>query len=282
MVPITKNIIYEINKLSQQILDKYPNDCEEIDMSGEFLYLFFNIKPADFTIEQLFDFYKTIDYSETTINQKCKSYIDSFKNNISILKWKMDLNRFTNLKNLFISNIHIFEIINIPETVTNIIVESTSLKYISELPSGLKVLNISNNRMKKLPKLQHTNLEILNFSNNRISFIPTLPETLKSLLFSNNSVSNIPHLPTSLIYLDFNNNNIHELKELPKNIKTLNCSKNQITKLPCLSIIPFLKVLICYSNQITQLPPLPGMIDYLDYRDNPINIFVPFPISLIG
>jgi len=43
----------------------------------------------------------------------------------------------------------------------------------------------------------------------------------------------------------------------------------------------FLKTLICNSNQIIELPPLPGLIEYIYYSNNPIKTFVPFPFSII-
>ena len=138
-----------------------------------------------------------------------------------------------------------------------------------------------NNQLIKLPKINHTNLIILSFKNNNIYQMPILPDSIKDLIFSNNQIMNIPNFPKCLKYLECSWNRLHNLNGMPKNIRTIICDHNDIVKLPCLSNLHFLNTLICNSNEIMELPPLPGLIDYINFSDNPITIFVPFPFSLI-
>jgi Leucine-rich repeat (LRR) protein len=159
---------------------------------------------------------------------------------------------------------------------------NTFLKKIGELPNGLKRLICDNNSLERLPPLQDTHLEVLSFSSNLVSTIPSFPSTLKQLIFNNNNVITVPNLPKNLQHLECGMNSIRELSHLPDNLIMLVCPHNFIVKLPRVSSLYFLKTIICNSNNITEIPPLPGLIEYFDYSDNPIEIFVPFPSSLIA
>lgn len=299
MVPSVYTL-YEITNLSKYILDKYPEDAEEINIQGHIVYLYTQIKTKsieessitefiDFATEMMNIFENGIDETNNSykkISEICNSYYKMIDNsrfiNYNSCRWKVNLSRFKSLKRLYLSNLYLSDIVNIPRCLTHFISVNTFLKKIGDLPDGLKRLICNNNNLERLPVLNHTNLELLCFSFNQISTIPQLPSTLKCLIFNHNIVTTLPNLPHNIQHLECNMNHIRQLHHLPESLVTLMCSHNFIMKLPCLSSLYFLKTLICKSNNITELPPLPGLVEYLDYSDNPIEIFVPFPSSLIA
>jgi len=293
--------LYEITNLSKSILDKYPDDTEEINIQGQNIYLYTQIKNnallEDISIEEFINFNKemtnvfenTGDYSNPSykeLNEIVESYYKMIENSRFIhynsCRWSINLGRFKCLKKLYISNLYLYNIVHIPQSLTDLISVNTFLKKIGELPISLKQLVCTNNNLERLPILNHTNLELLCFSSNQVSTIPQLPSYLKCLIFNHNIVTTLPNFPNNLQHLECNMNHIRQLPGLPVSLITLMCSHNFIMKLPCLSGLYFLKTLICKSNNIKDLPPLPGLIEYLDYSDNPIEIFVPFPSSLIA
>ncbi len=293
-----------MTNISKQILEKYPDDVEEIHIQGEYIYLYTQIieKPIenasmteiqDFMKEMMNVFENTKDNSNTSftslmpvLNEIRESYFKMISNSSFIhfnsCRWKIDLSRFKQLKRFYISTLYLSEIINIPSSTTVFIAVNAFLKKIGDLPNGLKRLVCDNNDLERLPNLHHTRLELLCFSENRVSTLPNLPITLKCLIFNNNNIITLSNLPKNLQHLECNMNYIRELNGLPESLVTLSCSHNFIMKLPCLSSLYFLKTFNCKSNNISEIPPLPGLIEYLDYSDNPIEVFVPFPLSLIA
>ena len=232
--------------------------------------------------------------------------------NYDLCRWSVDLLRFKNLKRLHLSYLYLYEVKNIHYGILMINIESSFLhqfsfimppkgaemnglerilcassmrkcvKKICGLPSSLNFLSLINNQLTKLPQLQHTSLVYLNFTNNNISTLPFLPDSIQTLCFNYNKIINIPNFPKSLKHLECSWNRIHFFTSpMSKDIKTIICDNNQIYQLPCLSELHNLKTLSCNSNVITELPPLPGLIEYINFSDNPIQIFVPFPFSLI-
>ena len=297
MAPKTIYVLYYITNKAKEILQTYQNDSEEIIIHGHYIYLYSQLNPDDHldTKEKYDKFQKNIqiilnepfDASielHTTIRNSFEYF---FKNDIIVpnydsCRWTIDLGRFTSLKTIQISNLYLYQVNNIPNGLTEFNIQYCYLRKIENLPSSLKYLYCNDNELTRLPHVQHTNLVEISFKNNTIYQMPNLPDCLKELIFNNNKIMNIPNFPESLKYLECSWNRIHNLKSIPKGIHTIICDHNDIIKLPCLSILHFLKTLICNSNEIAEMPPLPGLIEYIDYSDNPINTFVPFPHSLIG
>jgi len=296
--------LYEITNISKKILDKYPDDAEEIHIQGQYIYLYTQIMETPIeraSIAEIQEFNKEMtNVFENTGNNSNTSFLSLFPVlseirdsyfkmvanssfiNYNSCRWRIDLGRFRCLKRIYISNVYLSEIVNIPQSLTIFISVNTFLKKIGELPNGLKRLVCNNNQLERLPLLQHTNLEVLCFSENQVSTLPHLPLTLKCLIFNNNNIITLSNLPKHLHHLECNMNYIRELNGLPESLVTLSCSHNFIMKLPCLSRLHFLKTINCKSNNISEIPPLPGLVEYLDYSENPIEIFVPFPFSLIA
>lgn len=288
--------LYDVTNQAKQILNTYPNDTEEIIIHGLYIYLHSKIVKVPLTTNiQYNNFYNNMinhiqapfdpsNEIQITIRRSCNEYFIS--NNLiptyDSCRWKIDLGRFTSLKTIIISYLYLDEVINIPDGLVEMNIQYCFLKKLNYIPSSLKFLYCNDNQLTRLQNLQHTNLVELSFKNNNIYQMPNLPDSIKELVFNNNQIINIPNFPKSLKYLECSWNRIHKLINLPKGIHTIICDHNDIIKLPCLTDLYFLKTLICNSNEIVELPPLPGLIEYIDYTDNPINIFVPFPHSLIG
>jgi Leucine-rich repeat (LRR) protein len=297
MSPINIYTLYEINNQAIQIINTYEDYTKEIIINGDTIFLYFQLNNNEkiITKEKYYIFLEYIsnilreknDISNKILNiiKRTHDYFFEFYNK-SILNYDkcrltIDLGKFKKLEKIKLVNLYLYELKNIPSTVDTIDVEYCHLKKIEKVPCSLKYFYCNNNEITKLPILKDTILEVLDFKNNNVYSIPYLPNTIKYLIFNNNHIINIPNFPLSLKYLECSRNNIDNIDSIPKDINTIICDHNNIYKLPCLSKLSFLKTLLCNSNYIKELPPLPGLIDYINFSDNPISIFVPFPFSLI-
>lgn len=290
--------LYEINSQIKTILNTYPDDVTQIKLYGEYIYLNMKLNNKPLQTKEEYEDFKL--YIKNIINThsdeslefiKIKQLLNIFYKSFSQINESLpnydsyslniDLTRFQHLKLLHIYRIYLNTIKNIPEGVNTIIIIHSFLKKIDNLPTGLKQLCCKNNQLNKLPSLQHCELILLNVSNNNIYMLPLLPNSIEYLYLNNNKILNIPNFPKSLKHLECSHNKIMHISYIAKNIQTIICDHNQICQLPYLSEFHFLKTLICNSNLIKELPPLPNGIEYINYSDNPIEIFVPFPFSII-
>lgn len=289
-------MLYYITSQAILIFDTYPFDSEAITIHGHLIYLYSVLNPQNHlnTKEKYDNFKQHIENimiekndSTTQLQKLIRETCDDFFLNSIIVpvfdsaRWTIDLGKFNRLKVIQLSNLYLYEIKNIPNNIHSFDIVNCFLKKMDDVPSSLEYMICDNNQLTKLPKLNHTNLIILSFKNNNIYQMPILPDSINELIFNKNQIMNIPHFPKSLKYLECSWNRLHNLNNISKNIRTIICDHNDIYKLPCLSNLHFLNILICNSNEIVELPPLPGLIDYVNFTDNPINIFVPFPFSLI-
>ena len=121
--------------------------------------------------------------------------------------------------------------------------------------SGLKKLDVFNNRLTTLDIRQNTALKELNFSNNLISSIDTSQNTaLTSLVCFNNQLTNLDlSQNTLLVTLACTNNKLSSLDvgSNPK-LSLLYCSKNQLSAID-VSSNTLIEELFCFENQITSL-----------------------------
>jgi Leucine-rich repeat (LRR) protein len=298
--PITIYTLYEITNQAKSILNTYPDDATQIILYGEYIYLNMKMNGTSLETKQQYeDFQKTIkkiinkqygqSLEETAESQHLiyNFYKEFIQISYDVIpkfdscRWTLDLARFKNLKLIHLNYLYLYEIKNIPNGVNTFVVRNSFLKKIENIPNSLQQFCCNNNQLTKLPSFQNTNLKLLNFSNNQISSLCSLPDSVEFLCFNNNKIVNIPNFPKSLKHLECSWNKICNLECISKNIHTMIVDHNQIYQLPCLSDLHFLKTLICNSNHIRELPPLPGLIEYIDYSENPIKIFVPFPFSII-
>jgi Secretion system C-terminal sorting domain len=151
---------------------------------------------------------------------------------------------------------------------------NNNISFIPVLPSGLKILLISHNKLTKLENLSvnlaalycignqlkslpslPSGLEILDCSYNSLTALVTIPPTLKTLFCSNNQLKNLPELPKTLIGLECGNNNLKNLPELPETLSILSCQNNSeltcLPKLPdSLSYLYIPKGILCLPNKI--------------------------------
>jgi hypothetical protein len=297
MISKTIYILYYITNQTKQILKTYSKSTEEIIIHGHYIYLYSILHPDkhldskekyDIFEEYITNVKKQPFDSSNELHYLIKNTIDVFfSENISVPNYDscrltICLEEFKNLKKLHLSNLYLYEILNIQNNVESIYIEHCFLKRIDIIPDTLKFFYCDNNELVRLPRILHTNLEVLSFKNNNVLELPNLPNGIKYLIFSNNRICKIPNFPKALKYLECSWNRIQNIDKITKNINTIICDHNDISKLPCLSELHLLNILICNSNKIIELPPLPGIIEFINCSDNPISIFVPFPFSLIG
>ncbi|MBD3342713.1 MAG: hypothetical protein GF353_26675 [Candidatus Lokiarchaeota archaeon] len=96
-------------------------------------------------------------------------------------------------------------------------------------PSGVKVLNLYNGKIKKLPRaiLKYRDLELLYLRDNKIEFLPERIDelaNLKKLKLHNNNLKDLPDSIgnlKSLRILDLRNNNLHSLPDSIGNLENL-------------------------------------------------------------
>jgi Leucine-rich repeat (LRR) protein len=122
-------------------------------------------------------------------------------------------------------------------------------------------------------------LKILDCSNNYIKKLPELPDTLTNLSCSNNFLQEFPKLPNGLTELYIKHNeDIKKIYKLPVNLEILNCAYTDIMELP---ILPKkLKELSCDNNNLEELPELPNELEYLCVGRNKLKKLPELPESL--
>jgi Leucine-rich repeat (LRR) protein len=157
------------------------------------------------------------------------------------------------------------------------------------LPSDIKILDISNRKLKSIPDLSRfIDLEELRCNRNYIRDIPplnkklktldcsynniytiselVLPENLEKLYCSNNFIQKLPELNSKLTSLDCSNNWLTSLPLLNENLTYLSCSNNQLTNLPTLN--ENLSIITCRDNRLKKLPLLNKKLSMFNYRNN--------------
>ena len=120
-------------------------------------------------------------------------------------------------------------------------------------------LDLSNLKMRKLPKNIPNNVKYLFINNNKLSTIDEL-KNLNNLIVldcSYNKLTNLYNLPDTY-ELNCRNNLLRNISYLKKSIKIekLDCSFNNIDKIP---IIKNLKIIHCNNNKLFSLPELPSI-----------------------
>lgn len=140
------------------------------------------------------------------------------------------------------------------------------LEYIKH-PEKVLYIFCSKNCLKKLPDLDiFKSLKVLDLSHNQLKGLPKLPN-LEELCFANNLISDINHIPKTLMRMDCSNNSIKYIPKLEK-LTHLNCHKNKIKELPEMD---YLSELICYDNRIKIINEYPNLT-YLDCSYNRIKL----------
>ena len=293
--PITIYTLYEITNQMKKILNTYSEDVIQIKLYGEYIYLNNVLNNTLLETKEQYEDFKgkikniIISPDESKIHNKIDTIMHYFYSNLHKIivpnfdscRWSIDFSKFKKLNLIHIHCLYLDRIENIPSGLHTLIVSHSFLKKIDNLPSSLKQFTCNHNQITELPPIQHCHLILLNISNNQIRSLPLLPNTLEFLYMNNNSITNIPNFPKSLKHLECSWNKINQLNNVSKNIHTMIIDHNEINQLPNLSELHFLKMLKCNSNHISEIPSLPNNIEYIEYSNNPIEIFVPFPFSII-
>lgn len=137
------------------------------------------------------------------------------------------------------NNCHICELKKLPKKLEILICSFNNLTDI-HIPSTLRILNCSHNKVKNIDGLSKSNIEILDCAYNNFNNISGLPETLRILDLTNNVKYNnltIDRFPDGLQILDLRGNHSHDMPNIPANIlliltwmDNLNVNGNNILK----------------------------------------------------
>jgi hypothetical protein len=158
-----------------------------------------------------------------------------------------DLSRFHKLKVLNISENRLKKIPFLPDTLVDLTCHDNLLEELPELPNGLLTLMCINNKLKKIPKL---------------------PEKLEILCCQFNEIDELPEFNSKLRKVHCNSNKLKWLPKFNDELVSIICDKNQITTLPKLNTK--LEEISCNSNLIQHFPTLHSTLQYVHCRKNPI------------
>ena len=189
-------------------------------------------------------------FSKLDIHEKELDGLGEEINNFILLR---DFN-CSNNKIKDISPLSLMKYITIIEASTNVIKEINMFEVENSF-QYLKILNLKQNRIKKLPKMHAVYLEDLNLSENRINDISEfngLPK-LKKLNLNQNKIkscyglANCPNL--EVLYL--NNNRIKSMEGINlERLRKLRLKTNRINSLEFIPFLPCLQKLNISENQI--------------------------------
>ena len=173
---------------------------------------------------------------------------------------------FKNLTSLIIGTTDLNTLSQLPAGLIELYVSSNiQLTSLPDLPVGLNTLACQSNALTSLPTLP-SSLMYLICSNNNIKILPTLPPGLKTLSCSFNPIKILPALPSTMTSIYCNSDSLSSLPTLPSSLGFLNCGENLIFNLP--NLPPSLHHLYCTNNGLSNLPTLPSSLYYLDCSNN--------------
>jgi Leucine-rich repeat (LRR) protein len=167
------------------------------------------------------------------------------------------LSRFTNLKDLDISNNHLVELPELPEGLEAIWCYNNHLTHLPPFPESLRHLYVHCNQIETVTSFPRK-MHIISLHHNQLQSLPTLPEELDSFHCEHNRFERLPPLPENLRHLYCYDNPLNELPvPLPPQLKHLYCQRTNLKSIPRL---PFqlIKLNISHSpvTRIENLPPL--------------------------
>ncbi|OZI61638.1 NEL-type E3 ubiquitin ligase domain-containing protein [Bordetella genomosp. 11] len=144
----------------------------------------------------------------------------------------------------------------LPASLRELISDGNHLRDLSGLPSELRLVDVSDNQIARLPANLPAGLKVLYASRNRLAQLPgRLPATLEELDVSSNRLRELTRLPDTLRILDADTNLLEELPDnLPRGMQILAVSNNRLRGLPR-DLPPDLRILALQRNDIVELPP---------------------------
>jgi Leucine-rich repeat (LRR) protein len=165
--------------------------------------------------------------------------------------------RFTNLKDLDISNNQLVELPELPEGLEAIWCYNNHLTHLPPFPESLRHLYAHGNHIETVtcfPRKMH----IISLHHNHLQTLPTLPQELDSFHCEHNRFQRLPPLPENLRHLYCYDNPLNELPaHLPPQLKHLYCQRTNLQSIPRLPSL-LIKLNISHSpvTRIENLPPL--------------------------
>lgn len=250
-------------------------------------------------------FHITNEQMGNMIKQRSLAYPQKieYPSNLKILTIEPKILKSFNSKPITISKLH--------DSIEVIYMRDCRIGKFENLPTNLKYLDVSANRISKLPENPVNCLLYINISNNYLTELTDnyLPETLEYLDFSCNSLRNIPakfpdnitilrlacvsskssvkniehnikHLPNNLEKLDCHNSNIVSISHFPEKLKIIDISDNrklyEIPQLP-----PNLIEFDAYNCKLSSFTGnIPDSVEKLEIGHNRFNSISNIPLSI--
>lgn len=216
---------------------------------------------------------------------------------------KFDGSKYKNIKVLELTGNILTEVI-LPKNVVTCMLANNKLTHITtETTPDLMSINLATNEFEEL-ELVGENLITVNVSYNKLTKMPKLPNTVGRLLMSVNKIEKIEkELPTNLKYFVASKCGITEISiKFPPEMDTLNLSENKLTmiKLPDkveeldLShneiesghevILPAdISILKLNNNKLAYMPNLPEGVVEIDLSNNELEELgeVPWSVEIL-
>ena len=212
------------------------------------LDLSMNLLPnLDFRISDVFpkleSFYLSFNFLETFPSSFPETIERIDLSNNVLNIWEEDLDNLTNLKTLDVSN--------------------NKLTKVPKLPKNIHKFNAEFNNLVEVSSFDMKEVNSIQLNNNKFTSIPSLAECASTtLIIKNNQINEIDtsKIGQKVIKLDFTCNLIHEVPVevfLIQKIQTLNITKNNVSSLPDGISSSSISALYLNENPISELPDLP-------------------------
>jgi Leucine-rich repeat (LRR) protein len=186
------------------------------------------------------------------------------------------MKNLANLKILDVSGNKLTRLPQLPEGLLDLTCQSNRLWSLKNTPSTVTSIAAQKNEICTLYGVS-PKTEYLYLQNNHLERIDSFPPNLKKCHVSNNRLEHLPPLPATVLELCCHNNDLAELPfPLPPSLHTLSCFNNP--RLTCLPSLPSgLQKLDVENCNISRIPKLPDTLHLLDVRGNPITHMVNLP-----
>lgn len=177
---------------------------------------------------------------------------------------------------------HLPCLLNVANLV-DIVLHSTNLVHLPNMPLGLRSLDCTHNQILSLPP----NLEsltactFLNCSRNPLEVVPALPPNLVRWFCEYTRLKTLPPLPKSLRSLEIGHCEISGPLLLSENIQYVSCEDNFITNISSTGSMPQLESLYCQFNALESFGNLPNM-RFLDCAFNRLRTLRGLPREVVA
>ncbi|OQS06828.1 hypothetical protein THRCLA_01144 [Thraustotheca clavata] len=155
----------------------------------------------------------------------------------------------------------------------------------TQFPESLGVIDVSENNLTSIAKVQATGLNALRASSNAITNIDTLPSALWSLVLESNLITalNASNLPPQLLSINLYNNKIASIQgSFPKTLNILILSCNKLTSFPSGALNAKLQQMDLSYNQLTAMPSIGELekLKSIKLNNNAISTLSALPINV--